>query len=365
MQKIGILGTRGIPSSYSGFETSVEETAVRFVKKKYDVTVFCRSSHYKKRMKNYKGVKLIYTPSIKTKHLDTITSTFLSFIKSILNRYDVIILYGVGNSIFMPLYRLFSIPVISVIDGADWERKKWGKFAKFYLKFNRNFAVKFSKFYVVDNKLLADDYSKRFKKSPIYIPYGAKTEINPNISVLKKYSLKEQKYIIFVGRFVKEKGIDFLIKNFEKIRTKIKLVIVGGNNLDKKYEEKLKSTNDKRIIFPGFIYGKEYESLLKFAYFYVSCSYLEGTSPSLLNAMAINGFALVSDLRENKDILKGTCSVFKTGDSEDFKEKLDYYLKNNEPVEKERIKANKIIDKYYNWDAVSQDYINLFNKIIA
>ena len=362
MIKIGILGSRGIPSSYSGFETSIEETSIRFAKLNYDVTVFCRSSHYKERIKNYKGVKLIYIPSIKTKHLDTITSTFISFIISIFHKFDIIILYGVGNSIFIPLYKLFLIPVISVVDGADWDRKKWNKFAKLFLKFNRNFAVKFSAFYVVDNQLLADNYSKRFKKSAVYIAYGAKTNINPDVNILKKYNLKEKDYIIFVGRFVKEKGIDFLINNFKKIHTDKKLVLIGGNNLDKKYENELKSIADKRIIFPGFIYGNEYESLLKFSYFYVSCSYLEGTSPSLLNAMAINGFAVVSDLPENEEVLKGTCATFKTGDNKDFRDTICYYLQHNEIIEKERLKTKDIVHKYYNWDVISQKYINLFHK---
>lgn len=364
MKKIAILGSRGIPASYSGFETSIEETATRIVKNNFDVTVFCRNSHYKNKLSSYKNVNLIYLPSIKTKHLDTITHTFISVVKSIIDRYDIIILYGVGNSIFLLIYKLLSIPVISVVDGADWERKKWGKFAKLFLIISRNFAARYSAFYVVDNQLLAYDYSKRFPNPPIYIPYGASPEITPNLSILDKYNLKEKEYIIFVGRFVKEKGIDFLIKNYENIQTNIKLVIVGGNYLNKKYEEELKKTKDKRIIFPGFIYGNEYGSLLKFALFYVSCSYLEGTSPSLLNAMAINGLALVSDIQENKEVLKDTCLTFQSGDDEDFKEKVHYYLKNAELIEKERLKTKEIIKKYYNWEKISKQYIDLFNKII-
>jgi len=364
MKKIAILGSKGIPASYSGFETSIEETATRIIKSNFDVTVFCRSNHYKNKLSSYKNVNLIYLPSIKTKHLDTITNTFISVVKSIIDRYDIIILYGVGNSIFLLIYKLLSIPVISVVDGADWKRKKWGKFAKLFLIISRHFAAKYSTFYVVDNQLLADDYSKRFPNPPFYIPYGASPEITSNLSILDKYNLKEKEYIIFVGRFVKEKGIDFLIKNYENIQTNIKLVIVGGNYLNKKYEEELKKTKDKRIIFPGFIYGNEYESLLKFALFYVSCSYLEGTSPSLLNAMAINGLALVSDIQENKEVLKDTCLTFKSGDDEDFKEKVHYYLKNAELIEKERLKTKEIIKKYYNWEKISKQYIDLFNKII-
>ncbi len=361
--KIAILGSRGIPASYGGLETSIQETTVRFVQMGIDTTVYCRRNHYKDKISNYESVKLIYLPSIKTKHFDTITHTLLSVIHSIFKKFDIISIYGVGNSIFLPFYRLMGIPVIINVDGADWKRKKWGKFAQWFLKTSRFIAVRFSNYYIVDNELLASEYTNKYGKKAIYIPYGAQSDIHYNPEVLNKYELIANGYIIFVGRFVKEKGIDFLVKNFERTITDRKLVIVGGNALDKEYEQEIKRTKDGRIIFTGFLYGNDYESLLKCASFYVSCSFLEGTSPSLLSAMAINGFALVSDLEENLEVLKGTCATFKTGNSNDFRTKLNYYLNNPEVIEIERVKTKELFNKYYNWEKITKQYTDLFDKL--
>ena len=124
--KLAIHGTRGIPANYSGFETSVEQTSIRFVKKNIHTTVYCRKNHYKSLKNEYRNVNLVHLPSIKTKHLDTISHTFLSVVHSLWKKYDVIQLYGVGNAIFLPILRLFKVKVISILDGADCERKNGG-----------------------------------------------------------------------------------------------------------------------------------------------------------------------------------------------------------------------------------------------
>jgi len=365
MKRIAILGTRGIPASYSGFETSVEETAIRFAEKDYKVTVYCRKTHYIDKPNKYRKVDLIYLPSVKSKHLDTITNTILSVFHSIFKKYDVIILYGVGNAYFLPILKLFTKKLISVVDGADWERQKWGTFAKFILRGGRWFSIKFSDHYIVDNELLANQYREKFKKAPVYVPYGANIPDSYDKSILEKYNLKENSYLIFVGRFVPEKGIDFLIQNYNKLDTKIKLVIVGGNDLDLEYVKKLKDVRDNRIIFPGFVYGTEYESLLKFAKFYISCSYLEGTSPSLLSAMAINGFAYVSNLPENLEVLKSSCKTFKTGDSQSFLNELEPLLNSSVKLVEERKKTTAVVEKYYTWEKITDQYIQLFKDLIG
>lgn len=362
--KIAILGTRGIPASYSGFETSVEETSVRFVRKNIDTSVYCRSNHFLNKLNEFQGVKLIYLPSFKSKHLDTITHTFFSVFHLLFKNYNIIVMYGVGNALFIPIIKLFGFPVISVVDGADWKREKWDRFSKRFLKFNRNFAARYSNYYVVDNESLVEEYSKEFKEKPVYIPYGANLEFEENPEILKNYGLDKKGYIIFIGRFVKEKGIDFLVKNFEKTNTKRKLVIVGDNTTDKDYVSSLKATNDPRIIFTGFLYGNNYETLLHNALFYVSCSFLEGTSPSLLSAMAINGFALVSDLEENIEVLKGSCATFLTGNAQDFLSRLNYYLNDPGLIDKERTKTTNIVKEYYTWEKITEKYIELFNVIL-
>jgi len=361
---VAIIGTRGIPASYSGFETSVQETATRFVQNNIKTTVFCRKNHYHEYPAAFNDVNLIYISSIKSKHLDTITNTLFSVVHLFLNRYDIIVVYGVGNAVYIPLLRLIGYPVIAVVDGADWDRQKWGNIAKWFLRISRWFAVKFSNFYVVDNEYLAQNYQTLFNKAPIYIPYGANLEFSNKIEMLSKFNVIKNKYVIFVGRFVKEKGIDFLINNYCQVDTDIKLVLVGDNDLDIEYVNYLKSLANDNVIFTGFLYGAEYETLLHNALFYVSCSFLEGTSPSLLSAMSLNGFALVSDIIENKEVLKSSCSTFKVGNSNDFIERLKYYLSNSEIIEKERANTKNIVQNYYTWDKITDQYIKLFNILI-
>jgi glycosyltransferase involved in cell wall biosynthesis len=360
--RLAIIGTRGIPASYSGFETSVQETAIRFAMKGIDTSVYCRQNHYKKYYKVFKGVRLIYLPSIRTKHLDTLTHTLLSIIHAMWSKYDTIIIYGIGNSFFLPFIKLFVNNVITVVDGADWDRRKWNFLAKRILRIGKFFAVKFSDSYVVDNEKLLDEYMKSYGGNGIYIPYGANKINSYNSTVLDKHGVKEQEYIIFIGRFVKEKNLEFLINNYNLLNTTIKLLIVGGNDVDLEYDKRIRSYRSDKVIFTGFVYGQDYESLLKGALFYISCSLLEGTSPSLLSAMAINGFAVVSNISENIETLKGSCESYESGNDIDFREKMQYFLNDAGKIDPYRTQTRKIINKHYDWDKIANSYVNLLNK---
>ena len=356
--KLSIIGTRGIPASYGGFETSVEETARRFASKGIKTDIYCRSNHYRKKINIYNGSNLIYVWSPRNKFFDTIVSTFLSIILLLKRKSNIVISYGVGNAMLIPFLSIFSVPVISVVDGADWRREKWGFFPKIYLKINSFFATKFSKTVVVDSVITREWYQKKYNYKCTYIPYGFTKKNKFDKNILKKYYLSDKKYIVFVGRFEKEKGVEFLIDNFNKLKTDYSLVVIGGNKLDEKYELKIKEMGNQNVIYLGFLYGKDYFNILKHAYFYVSTSYIEGTSPSLLNAMGINGFALVSNIEENIETLHGSCATFKVGDPEDFIDKVSYYLNNGEVIKREKNKTKKIVDKYYDWENITNKYIS-------
>ena len=151
-----------------------------------------------------------------------------------------------------------------------------------------------------------------------------------------------------------------MIDNFRLLNTNIKLLVIGGNDIDASYEKKIKSFESENIIIPGFVYGEENESLLYGALFYVSCSLLEGTSPSLLSAMSINGFAIVADINENIETLKNSCITYKKNDNLDFREKTQYFIDNPNKVENQRRITNRVVKKYYNWDKIAEQYCNLF-----
>lgn len=362
-KSIAILGTRGLPATYSGFETSVEETASRFVARGHRARVYCRSHHYSTRAETHRGAELVFLPSIKTKHLDTFSHTLLSVLHVLFHRCDAVILYGLGNAAFIPLLRLFSIPVIAVLDGADWRRGKWGRLARLFLKGSRRIAVRSASRYVVDNRRLAEEYRRELGGDPVHIPYGAKLRTPVDPSVLERYGLTRRDYVIFVGRFVKEKNVEMLIESYMRLETSKKLVVVGGNPLDADYERRIRAMGDSRILFTGMVYGSDYESLLSEALFYVSCSGLEGTSPSLLSAMALNGFALVADIEENRETLRGSCATFAVDDGRELRERLAYYLSRPDEVDRARNETKRIVERHYDWERIAERYLEIIDGL--
>ena len=340
--------------------------ATRLVEKGYDVGVYCRKHIIKYKEKTYKGIKIIRLFSIANKYLDTPVSTLISLFHLIFHPVNVVQLYGIGNSIFIPLLKLFRYKVVSVVDGLDWKRGKWGRFASWFLRTSEWFAVLFADYYVVDSQEVVKYYKKKFPWSnPIYVPYGANVISLKETEVPKKYNLKPQKYALFVGRLVPEKGVHHLIKAFESLKTDFQLAIVGDNIYDRGYVESLKATKSENIKFLGFVYGNDYVQLCANAYLYVQPSILEGTSPALLTAMALGNCVLVSNIPENLETI-GTAGISFDIEKQEkgLREKLQYLLENPDVVDKFRKEAVERILQNYSWDKVTEDYEKLFIQLV-
>lgn len=364
--KIAILGTRGIPANYSGFETSVEETAWRLVERGHEVTVYCRKNIINHSGQIYRGIRLVKLPSIRSKHLDTPSHTTLSVLHVITRSYrpDVIQMYGVGNALWLIPLRLSGIRLVSVVDGLDWKRKKWKKFASLFLKISQYFAVWLSDEYVVDSRVVIEFYAKLFNKKPTYIPYGANIPIQVlDTNLIWEFGLAPNKYILFVGRLVPEKGVQYLIHAFELVQTDMNLVIVGDNVHDKQYVNKLKSTNDPRIRFLGFVYGDGYKQLNSYAYVYVQPSELEGTSPALLGAMGFGNCVLVSDIPENCETIGDAGVTFHRNNEKDLAAELQKLIDNPERVMHFKNLAQTRVKLHYNWNKITDEYERIFHQL--
>lgn len=363
--KIAILGTRGIPASYSGFETSVEETAIRLVERGHEVSVYCRTGYVNHQENFYRGVKLVSLPSIRHKFLDTPIHTTLSVLYIWKDLPDIIQVYGVGNALWLPLLKLTGRPIVSVVDGLDWKRAKWQGFARWFLRQSESWAVKWSNAYVVDSQIVVKHYQGRFNKPPTYIAYGANIpDVVPTTDALDESELLPNRYILFVGRLVPEKGVQYLVKAFEKVKTDMNLVIVGDNVHDPQFVQQLKSTNDQRIRFLGFVYGKGYAQLNSYAYVYVQPSDLEGTSPALLGAMGYRNCVLVSDIPENQETIDDAGVTFKRGDVDDLTQKLQYLIDHPDEVALLKDKAQERVARVYNWESITDAYERLFLTVL-
>lgn len=363
--EISVLGTRGVPASYSGFETAVERVAERLVREGHEIVVYCRSRNVQIEAETYKGIRLVKLPSINNKYLDTLSHTFLSLLHVFMHRPDIIHIYGVGNSIFLLPLLLLRRPVIISVDALDWQRKKWNRFAAFCLRSSAGLAVRFSDEYIVDSQEVAKWYVETYGKEPVYIAYGADIpESTMSQGSVGDFGLEPRKYVLFVGRLVPEKGVHHLIKAFEMVDTDLKLAIVGDNPHDPEYVQSLKATPDPRVHFLGFVYGDGYARLCDNAYLYVQPSEVEGTSPALLGAMGYGNCVLVSDIPENLETVGDSGLHFENGNPFSLGDKLEMLINSPQLVEEYGTKARARVQEFYSWDKIAEDTEELYRSVM-
>ena len=364
--RISVLGTRGIPASYSGFETAVERIGERLAQKGHEIVVYCRTHNITIKDDTYKGIRLVKLPSINNKYLDTLSHTVLSLVHVLTHRSDIIHLYGVGNSIFLIPLRLLRRKIIISVDALDWQRKKWNRVASFCLRKSASLATRFAHEYIVDSQTVAKYYIERYHKEPVYIAYGADMpEPTREQGSLAEFGLEPRKYVLFVGRLVPEKGVHHLVRAFEMVDTNLKLAIVGDNLHDRGYVESLKATQDSRIRFLGFVYGDGYKRLCDKAYLYVQPSEVEGTSPSLLGAMGYGNCVIVSDIPENLETIGDAGFSFERNNPFSLKEKLEMLINRPQLVEEYGEKAKARVEEIYNWDKIAEDTEKLYLAVLG
>jgi len=365
--KIAIMGIRGIPANYGGFETFAEELAPRLIKKGHQVTVYGRSNAIKKHKTGdyYREVRLVILPTVSHKYLDTFVHSFLCVVNSLFYRYDVILLCNAANSIFSFIPRLVGQKVIVNVDGIERKRKKWNWLGKVWYLLGEHFSTIFPNAIVSDARVIQNYYRDRYHKKSTFIPYGANTEKVKTIKALDKFGITPNEYILYVSRLEPENNAHVVIKAFEKVKTSFKLVIVGDAPYSSEYIKKLKATEDSRIVFTGFVFGKGYKEFQSNAYCYIHATEVGGTHPALIEAMGFGNCVVVNGTPENIEVVENSGIIYKKNDVEDLKEKIEYVIKNPEVVGIYREKAKERIRVNYSWDAVTDKYEDLFLKMIS
>ncbi|MCM8803976.1 MAG: DUF1972 domain-containing protein [Candidatus Omnitrophica bacterium] len=358
--KIAIVGTRGIPARYGGFEACAEKLSIGLVKKGYKVYVFCRKYLYPERLKEYKGVNLIYLPSLKGKFTDTFSHTFLSIIFSLFKNPDIIFVFNSANSPLCILPKILRKKIVINVDGLEWKRKKWNWFGKIYYKFCEFFSCFISDEIITDSKIIQNYYKIKFGKQTTYIPYGADFFISKNKDVLEKYGLKEYQYFFNGSRIEPENNQDLIIKAFSLVKTEKNMVFVGKTYYRSKYFEKLKKIKDERIKFLGPIYSSDYDEIMATCYAYIHGNEVGGTNPALLKAMGSRRCILAIDVPFNREVLDDCGIYFK--DVNDLKEKIEFLIKNQEIVKELEEKVKKRAEKLYRWENVIDDYERILLK---
>jgi glycosyltransferase involved in cell wall biosynthesis len=364
--KIAMIGIKAIPARDGGFETAVDEMSRGMVNCGHDVVVYNRSGMSILPGNDYEGVQLVTLPTLKSKNLSTIVHAFLASMHVAFHHVDVVHYFITGTTLFAPIPRLLGMKVVCSVDGTDWQRGKWGKFARWYLKLSESLAVRFSNALVSDSKNVKRYYRDVYHADSSLITYGIRDIPVTGREWLDRFSLQSREYVLFVGRLVPENNIHHLIRAFEQTTTNKKLVIVGADPWEMEYVRSLKSTKDPRVIFTGGVYGQGYAQLQKNAYLFVLPDEVGGTHPALVEAMGFGNCVLVNDTASNVEVIADAGFSYKGSEqAQDLSRQLQMLLNNPALVAEFRAKAEERARANYRWEAVVREHLALYFRVLG
>ena len=365
--KIALLGTRGIPARYSGFETFYEQFAVRLARRGHHVTVFNRYPFIPSRETSYMGVHIIPLRTIAHKSLDTIFHTFLSVLHLPFIRPDLVYFCGVGNAIFCLPCRWLGIPTVINVDGEDWARKKWGGFASRWLLWSEGWAARFADVVIADARVIQKRYRELYNRETLFIPYGANIPTQtPPSDILTRLGLKPDGYVLFVSRLVPENRAELLIEAFRGIKTDKKLVIVGDAPYSEEYKKSLHDAADERVIFAGYVFADDYAAISKQACLFCLPSGIDGTRPVLLDQMGFGNCIVVRNSAANMEVIGDTAATFDGADEiGSLRDTIDHLL--SDPALRVRLgqAAKERVASLYNWEVITSQYEEMFEELLA
>lgn len=355
------MGIRGVPASYSGFETFAEELGSRLAARGHQVTVYNRSHWIDYREPTYRGMRLVRLPTIGHKYFDTVAHTFVSVLHGVTRRYDVVLICNLANAPFALVSRLRGQKVALNVDGVERKRKKWNRLGKLYLLVAEWIATKTPTVMVTDAAVMQAYYRDRWSADSTMIPYGAPVGREPEPEVVRGLGLEPDRYILYVARLEPENNAHVVVEAFEGVRTDLKLAIVGDAPYAKEYIARLKATTDPRIVFLGFVFGGGYRALQQSAYAYVQATEVGGTHPALLEAMGYGNYVIANATPENQETLGGA-GVLYSGAAE-LRERLQSVL--DDPALRPPVQAQAMerIRATYGWDAITDQYEALFQRM--
>lgn len=363
--KIALIGTRGVPAKYGGFETCVEELGRRLVERGHEVTVYCRESYYKQKQSSYLGMQLVYLPNLRRKSLDTLSHTFLSVLHAIRQSYDVYMVFNAANSPALLLPRLLGRRIAINTDGLEWKRGKWGYVARRYYKMSEWLSTKLANRIVADSRGIQDYYRQTYAVDSSTIAYGAEVTKSRRPELLEALGLKPGEYFLQITRFEPENNPLLTIAAYKKLSTEKKLVLVGGVPYESAYSREISAEANSHILLPGFIYDKDLlNELWCNCYAYVHGNEVGGTNPALLQTMASDCFTIAVDVPFSHDVLADGGIYYKKC-SADLARQMEWALNNEGLLGDFKKKAVQRIVDFYSWEKVADGYEQLFREMGA
>lgn len=357
--RLAILGARGIPARYGGFETFAEQLAVRLTERGHDVTVFCEAAGNVK--EEYKGAKLRHVPARNFGPLSTVMYDAACLWRA-RSRFDVIYMLGYGSSALCWLPRMWGSQVWINMDGLEWARGKWGPIARWYLRLAERIAMWTPDRIIADAAAIKANLQSRYRKLPLcdVIPYGCEIVSSACPEELKSFGLEPGSYYLVLCRFEPENHIKEIIEGFLESGTGTRLVLVGDHTRKSEYVQSLARYESDRVLFTGPVYDAAKVQALRF----FCCAYLHGhsvggTNPSLLEAMGCGNVVIASDNPFNREVLGGSGLFFSSPN--EVGACIDVVDSGKADIASMKVNVVERVREFYTWDRITDYYCELIS----
>lgn len=365
--RIALMGTRGIPARYGGFETFAEQLSTRLVARGHQVIVYgrCKFRDSWGARETLAGVERRDTPTVFHKYLETPIHAFTSALDLLRQRVDAIILCNAANSPFAPILRCKRVPLLINVDGIERNRAKWNKLGKAWYLLGEHCSVRLATRIVSDANVIAGYYHDQYGIDSTVIPYGVHPVRRAASETLAKFGLSKGRYLLYVSRLEPENNALGVIEAYCKLETELPLVIVGDAPYANEYKKQLHhAANGKNVIFTGFQFGEAYQELQSNCYLYIQATEVGGTHPALIESMSYGNCVIANGTPENIEVVGDAGVIF---DKNDFTE-LAYILKEllNAPQNVRELgeRAAARVAEHYSWDSVVSQYEDLIGGLI-
>lgn len=361
---VAIVGTRGVPARYGGFETAIEEVGRRLVDRGHRVVVYCRWGLDEDRSTAptwHLGMELVHRGSLRRRSLETLSHTALSVAHLVRHRTDVAIVFNAANAPFLPALRAARIPVATHVDGLEWQRGKWGRAGQNYYKFVERLSVRWSDALIADAVGISDHYREKFDADTELISYGAPDLSGVVSDRLGELDLRADAYHLVVARFEPENHVLEAVRGYVQSAASLPLVVVGSAPYADDYTRLITEAADGRVRLLGGVWDSDLlDQLYAGARTYLHGHSVGGTNPSLLRALGGGTAVLAFDVVFNREVAQ-LAGRYWSGEAE-----LAAFIQESEGAHShtaEQQAAARIRAIAYDWNDVTDGYEALCRRL--
>jgi len=364
--RIAILGTRGIPAAYGGFETLAEELSARLAARGHDVTVYARPNGIAARVTSHRGARVVHLPSIGHKYLETVVHGAVSALHAAATGYDAVLFCNAANAFACRLPRLLGAPtrVVLNVDGLERNRRKWNALGRLVYALSERLSCVLPDAVVSDALVIRDYYQVRYGFETTFIPYGADLPAPDGTATLSRLGLTPGRYLLYVSRFEPENNPDAVVRGFRRFPSDLKLALVGSAPYAAGFigTVNAEAALDPRVVVPGAIYGAGYRELLANAAAYIHATEVGGTHPALVEAMGFGCPLLVHDVPENREVAGDTALYWDARRPETLAAALAELTSDPEGCAARATRAREQARGRYRWEDVANAYERLLSR---